>query len=280
MLVQDRQNSTKIARNSIALGRPTANARTWIKRAQPSFEFRPKLLKISAECGQTGSKCCKIRRFGPDFRTFLRLQCVRDSTCSAESRTLVFAGRRSTFKGSQTLPTDRKSIKIDKKLVQQCFMDRLQTKSRFFSLPGVAQQWFWASRHAPEPFPAVFLVSRAAFEDSPDAPGTCRGRAQTLPGRLQDALGCHGASREPPRADLESILGIQESILDSFSRSTLHNIGQGCPMLPNVARYWVQLRDSAKTCAHLHIIAWSCTTSTIPRSTALHCTILHIAHCT
>ena len=81
------------------------------------------------------------------------------------------------------------------------------------------------------------------------------GRAQTLPGRLQDALGCHGASREPPRADLESILGIPESILDSFSRSTLHNIGQGCPMLPNVARYWVQLRDSAKTCAHLHNIA-------------------------
>ena len=140
MLVQDCPNSTKIARNSIALGRPTANARTWIKRAQPSFEFRSKLLKISAECGPTGSKCCKIRRFGPDFRTFLRLQCVRDSTCSAESRTLVFAGRRSTFKGSQTLPTDRKSIKIDKKLVQQCFMDRLRTKSRFFSLPGVAQQ--------------------------------------------------------------------------------------------------------------------------------------------
>ena len=107
----------------------------------------------------------------------------------------------------------------------------------------------------PEPFPPGFLVSLAALEDSPDAPGTCRGRAQTLPGRLQDALGCHGASREPPRADLESILGIPESILDSFSRSTLHNIGQGCPMLPNVARYWVQLRDSAKTCAHLHIIA-------------------------
>lgn len=75
-----------------------------------------------------------------DFRSFSRLQCVRDSTCSAESRTLVFAGRRSTFKGSQTLPTDRKSTKIDKKLVQRCFMDRLRTKSRFFSLPGVAQQ--------------------------------------------------------------------------------------------------------------------------------------------
>jgi hypothetical protein len=38
------------------------------------------------------------------------------------------------------LPTDRKSTKIDKKLVQRCFMDRLRTKSRFFSLPGVAQQ--------------------------------------------------------------------------------------------------------------------------------------------
>ena len=128
-------------------------------------------------------------------------------------------------------------------------------KKSFFFASGRGSAMIWASRHAPEPFPAVFLVSRAAFEDSPDAPGTRRGRAQTLPGRLQHALGCHGASREPPRADLESILGIPESILDSFSRSTLHNIGQGCPMLPNVARYWVQLRDSAKTCAHLHIIA-------------------------
>ena len=137
---QNSRNSTNIARKSIDLGRPTTNARTWIKRAQPSFEFHPKLLKFSAESGPTCSKYCKIRRFGINFRTFSRLQCVRDLTCSAESRTLVFAGRRSTFKGSQTLPTDRKFTKIDKKLVQRCFMDRLRTKSRFFSLPGVAQQ--------------------------------------------------------------------------------------------------------------------------------------------
>ena len=136
---QNSRNSTKIARKSIDLGRPTANARTWIKRAQPSFEFRPKLLKISAECGPTCSKCGKVRRFGTDFRSFSRLQCVRDSTCSAEGRTLVFASRRSTFKSSQTLPTDQKWTKIDKKMVQRCFMDRLRTKSRFFSLPGAAQ---------------------------------------------------------------------------------------------------------------------------------------------
>ena len=30
--------------------------------------------------------------------------------------------------------------KLTKKLVQRCFMDRLRAKSRFFSLPGVAQQ--------------------------------------------------------------------------------------------------------------------------------------------
>ena len=197
MLVQDRQNSTKIARNSIALGRPTANARTWIKRAQPSFEFRPKLLKISAECGQTGSKCCKIRRFGPDFRTFSRLQCVRDSTCSAESRTLVFAGRRSTFKGSQALPTDRKSTKIDKKLVQRCFMDRMRTKSRFFFASGRGSAMILGVSARSRSFPGgLFGVPsrlRGLSGRSWNVPGTC-------PDAPRTPAGCSWMSWGVPRA--------------------------------------------------------------------------------
>ena len=125
----------------------------------------------------------------------------------------------------------------------------------FFFAPGRGSAMILGVSARSRTLPGGLFGVPSRLRDSPDAPGTCRGRAQTLPGRLQDALGCHEASREPPRADLESILGIPESILDSFSRSTLHNIGQGCPMLPNVARYWVQLRDSAKTCAHLHNIA-------------------------
>ena len=62
---------------------------------------------------------CDFRRFrvdlGTDFSGFSRLHRASDLTRSVKGRTSVFAGRRSTFKGSQTSPKKRKSTKIDER---------------------------------------------------------------------------------------------------------------------------------------------------------------------
>ena len=64
--------------------------------------LRPNLCKIVQKSGQDCSKLSENCHFEIDFRCFSRLQCVRDRTRGAKGRTFVFAGRRSTFKGSQT----------------------------------------------------------------------------------------------------------------------------------------------------------------------------------
>ena len=126
------------------------------------------------------------------------------------------------------MPTNRISTKINENPVRQCFTDEPHAKNRFFSLPGAIRRRFWAPRHAPEPSGTFFLMSGDAFGASPGASGTCQGRAKTLPGHLRNALGCHRASREPPRADSDSILAVPEPlpgpILDRFSRPMLDNI--------------------------------------------------------
>ena len=49
----------------------------------------------------------------------------------ANSRTLVFADRRGTFKGSQTLEKHQKSAKIDEKSIWRCFANKPCDKNRF-----------------------------------------------------------------------------------------------------------------------------------------------------
>ena len=80
--------------------------------------------------------------FGNDFSGFPRLHCASDSTRSAKGRTSVFAGRRSTFKGSQTSPKKQKSTEIDEKLFRRCFANALHEENSFFSLSDATRHRF------------------------------------------------------------------------------------------------------------------------------------------
>ena len=106
---------------------------------------------------------------------------MSNSTRSAKGRTSVFASRRSTLKGSQNSPKQRKSKKIDEKLLRRCFTKALREKNSIFSLPDAARCRFWAPRCAPECSRALLPASRDALGDLPGAPGACRGRSQDAP---------------------------------------------------------------------------------------------------
>ena len=157
--------------------------------ARPSRFERPK----STEKGARDAPTRDFRRFrvdfGSNFSSFSRLHRASDSTHSAKGRTSVFAGRRSTFKGSQTLQKNRKSTKIDEKLLPRCFTNAPRKKNSIFSLMDATWRRFWSPQRAQEWSRALFLASRCALRDSLGAPGARRGRPKTLPRRSQDAFG-------------------------------------------------------------------------------------------
>ena len=138
--------------------------------ARPSPSERPK----STEKGARDAPRRDFRRFrvdfGTDFSGFSRLHRASNSTRSAKGRTSVFAGRRSTFKGSQTLQKNRRSTKIDAKSLRQCFANAQRGENSIFSFPDATWCPFWSPRHAPRRSRAPFLTSRGALGDSQDAP--------------------------------------------------------------------------------------------------------------
>ena len=72
----------------------------------------PKTAESDAALCQNASK---IVDSGIDFRHFSRCRGMDGSTSRAKCRTSVFTGRRSTFKGSQTLRTNRKATKFNER---------------------------------------------------------------------------------------------------------------------------------------------------------------------
>ena len=81
---------------------------------------------------------------------------------------------------------------------------RNATKTRSFSFPDAIWRRFWSPRRAIRLSRALFLASRRALWDSPGAPGASRGRHETLPRHLLNALGRHGVPQKAPRIDFRS----------------------------------------------------------------------------
>ena len=119
--------------------------------------------------------------FRVDFRGFSRLHRASDSTRSAKGRTSVFADRRGTFKGSQTLQKNKKSTEIDEKSLRRCFANAQSEENSIFPLPDATWCRFWSPRRAPGRSRAPFLATRGTLGDSPDAPAARRGRSRDAP---------------------------------------------------------------------------------------------------
>ena len=143
--------------------RPTHFERLGRSSRSPSRSSRPESLRVARpsrfERPKSTEKLARaaprrdFRRFcldfGVDFRRFSRLPRASDSTHSAKGRTSVFAGRRSTFKGSQTLQKNRKSTKIDETSLRRCFTNAQREENSMFPLPDATWRRFWSSRRAP-----------------------------------------------------------------------------------------------------------------------------------
>ena len=131
---------------------------------------------------------------------FSRLQCTSGTTRSAQGRTSVFAGRRSTSGTSQTLRKHRKTAKICEKSLRRRFANAPSEQNSLFALPDATRSRFWLSRHVPDRSWAPLEASRDALGDPPGAPGTRRGPPEMLPRRLLDAPGTLlGALGRPER---------------------------------------------------------------------------------
>ena len=226
----DRPTSTDLVAPSRSPSRPSRPESLQV--ARPSRFERPKSIEKVARTAPRRNFRRFWLDFGTDFSGFSRLHRASDSTRSAKGRTSVFAGRRSTFKGSQTSPKKRKSTKIDEKLLRRCFANALHAESSIFPFSDATWRRFWSPRRAPRRSRAPFLACRVALGDSPGPPGERRGRSvmlprhsrdapETLPRRLRDALRRHGVSGEGPGTDFQSILGaprcLPGSIFDRFS---------------------------------------------------------------
>ena len=183
----DRPTSTHLAAPSRSPSCPSCPES--LRVARPSRFERPKSIEKVARAAPRRD----FRRFwvdfGIDFSGFSRLHRASDSTRSAKGRTSVFAGRRSTFKGSQTSPKKRKSTKIDEKSLRRCFANALHAESSIFPFSDATWRRFWSPRRAPRRSRAPFLACRVALGDSPGPPGGRRGRSVTLPRRSRDAFG-------------------------------------------------------------------------------------------
>ena len=145
--------------------------------------------------------CVRFRSFCVDynshFRRFARVHRASDSTRGANGRTFVFAGRRSTFKGSQTLLTNLKSLNFGEKSQRCSFAHEPREKNLNFSFPDTTWRRFWSLRRAPWCSWALFLVSEGVVGDSQGAPGTSRDAPETPPERSWLPRDVPGGSRDP-----------------------------------------------------------------------------------
>ena len=205
---------------------------------------------------------------------------MRDRTRSTKGRTFVFAGRRSTFKGSQTWWINPKSTEIVENSLRHCFANELRVKNRLCCLPDRIRHRFSASWRDPEHSQMLFFGVLRQLWGLSSRSGTHRRHAETLLRRLRQAVGRQGASQEAPGTKFASILGVLEPllgpILNRFSHPMLHETAQCCVMLHHVARYCTRcviLRKVAQCCAVLHDLA--------RHRTILHSNLVHqygIAH--
>ena len=131
-----------------------------------------------------------------DFRRFSRLHRASGLILCANSRTLVFADRRGTFKGSQTLEKHQKSAKIDEKSIWRCFANEPCDKNRFTrsrtrlgldvgrlsALPDAPGNSFWRSGASLESL-------RAHPGRAGDVPRRSRDPPESLPARLWSRQG-------------------------------------------------------------------------------------------
>ena len=157
-----------------------------------------------------------LGRFWKDFRRFSRLLRAIGATRSAKGRTSVFASRRSTLEGSQTLQKNQKLTKIVEKSVRRRFANEPSEKNSIFSLADATRRRFWSPRPSPERSRAPLWASRAVLGDSPGAPGARRGRSRDAPRRLWDVPERHWASRVGPGTDFKSTLGAPGMLRDRF----------------------------------------------------------------
>ncbi len=97
------------------------------------------------------------------------------------------------------------------------------------------------------------------------SPGTPRDAPEMLPRRLRDALERHGASREPPELEFDSILGapgtVPAPILDRFLRTFSQCF---CKRAAQLASEWHALRLSRSN-LHDCPVALATETASIPR---------------
>ena len=219
----DRPTST----HSVAPSRSTSrSSRPESPRvARPSRSERQK----STEKGARDAPRRDFRRFLVDFRVdfrgFSRLHRASDSTRSAKGRTSVFAGRRDTLEGSQTLRKNRKSTKIEETSLRRRFVnERREQKLDFFVAGRDSASILVASarsRTLSGALPGVSGCPWGLSGRSQGAPGTPQDAPETLPRRLRDALWRHGAPQEGLGTDFESILGapglLPASIFEGFS---------------------------------------------------------------
>ena len=109
-----------------------------------------------------------------------------DSQC--EGPTPCFCRQAQHFQGFADFAEKRKSTKIDKQSLRQCFANAQRGENSIFPLPDATWCRFWSPRRAPRRSRAPFLASRGTLGDPPDAPATRRGCSGTLPSRSRDAL--------------------------------------------------------------------------------------------
>ena len=112
------------------------------RKARPSRPERQKSTEPSARAAPRRDFPRFRVDFRIDFRGFSRLHRASDSTRVAIGRTSVFAGRRSTSEGSQTLRKTRNSTTIHRKSARRCFVNAPHEKNSMFSLPDVTRYRF------------------------------------------------------------------------------------------------------------------------------------------
>ena len=157
-----------------------------------------------------GPKTVFPGRFSVAFRGFPQLWCLSNSNRCKTSRPSRNTVIYDVSEGSQTLRKRRRSTKIDKKSLRQCFVSESRETNMFFRSPtplgvdfgrlgallGAAGCPFWRPRVTRRP------------------PGRCRGTpgmpqdaSGTLPRCFRHSLWRHGVSQEGPGTDFCSIVG-------------------------------------------------------------------------
>ena len=130
-----------------------------------------------------GPKTVFPGRFSVAFRGFPQLWCLSNSNRCKTSRPSRNTVIYDVSEGSQTLRKRRRSTKIDKKSLRQCFVSESRETNMFFSLPDATWRRFWTPRRAPGRRRVSFLASRGHSATSRALPG----HAGDAPRCLRDA---------------------------------------------------------------------------------------------